>query len=99
MLDRIGAEVERIFGGGVDGRTGGQADGRTGGLADGRTGGQADGRTGASEGAPAESLAERRDRLDRELRRGLEQLGIVVRGPDIARAVGVAVGKRIEWVG
>jgi hypothetical protein len=44
-------------------------------------------------------LPERRDRLDRELRRGLENLGIVVRGQDVARAVGVAVGKRIEWTG
>jgi ATP-dependent Clp protease ATP-binding subunit ClpA len=90
MLDRIGAEIEKMFGG---------ADARTGAPAHERPGAPAHRRTGAPEGAPAESLAERRDRLDRELRRGLEQLGIVVRGPDIARAVGAAVGKRIEWVG
>jgi len=48
---------------------------------------------------PPESLTERRDRLDRELRRGLEQLGVVVTGADVARAVGAAVGKRIEWAG
>ena len=48
---------------------------------------------------PPESLTERRDRLDRELRRGLEQLGGVVTGADVARAVGAAVGKRIEWAG
>jgi len=95
MLDRIGAEIERMFGGRADERTSGRADERTSGRADARTSGQADARA----HAPAESLAERRDRLDRELRRGLEQLGIVVRGPDIARAVGAAVGKRIEWVG
>ncbi len=64
---------------------------------------QAHRRTGAQEQKPAaatpkETLAERRDRLDAELRKGLEQLGIVVRGADVARAVGVAVGKRIEWV-
>jgi ATP-dependent Clp protease ATP-binding subunit ClpA len=46
-----------------------------------------------------ESLTQRRDRLDRELRRGLEQLGVVVTGADVARAVGAAVGKRIEWAG
>jgi len=91
MLDRIGAEVEKIFGGQADARTRGQADERT--DVPGHRG------TGAPADVPVESLAERRDRLDRELRRGLEQLGIVVRGPDIARAVGAAVGKRIEWVG
>ena len=48
---------------------------------------------------PSESLTQRRDRLDRELRRGLEQLGVVVTGADVARAVGAAVGKRIEWAG
>ena len=82
-LERIGAEIDRIFG---------NPD-----------------REGAPppppppkrpEDAPAaasESLLERRDRLDRELRRGLEQLGIVVTGTDVARAVSAAVGKRIEW--
>ena len=53
----------------------------------------------ADRGPAAETLTERRDRLDREVRRGLERLGLVVRGPDVARAVSVAVGKRIEWVG
>ena len=90
-LERIGAEIEKFLGGGADARTGGRADGRT--DVPGHR------RTGAPEGAPAESLAERRDRLDRELRRGLERLGLVVRGPEVARAVSVAVGKRIEWAG
>ena len=53
----------------------------------------------ASAPAQRETLIQRRDRLDGELRRGLESLGIVVRGQDVARAVGVAVGKRIEWTG
>jgi len=85
-LERIGAEVERILGGKTT-----EAQGHRG--------------TGAQNSAPpppppaAESLTERRDRLDRELRRGLEQLGLVVGGADVARAVSVAVGKRIEWVG
>jgi ATP-dependent Clp protease ATP-binding subunit ClpA len=84
-LERIGAEIERIFG---------NAD-----------------REGAPKREPAppppaedraparESLLEKRDRLDRELRRGLEKLGVVVTGADVARAVGAAVGKRIEWTG
>ncbi len=49
--------------------------------------------------APRETLLEQRDRLDRELRAGLERLGVVVSGADIARAVGAAVGKRLEWAG
>ena len=99
-LERIGAEIEKIFGhpdraGAPDG---GRAVGRKGGT-----------EAAASEDAPTavppyrptapESLLERRDRLDRELRRGLEQLGVVVTGADVARAVGAAVGKRIEWTG
>jgi ATP-dependent Clp protease ATP-binding subunit ClpA len=82
-LERIGAEVERILGGK-------SADAQTP-----RRPGTANG----AQAAPAESLTERRDRLDRELRRGLEHLGLVVTGADVARAVSVAVGKRIEWVG
>jgi ATP-dependent Clp protease ATP-binding subunit ClpA len=79
-LERLGAEIEKIFGNadrevvparGVE-------------------------NTSAPE-APRESLLERRERLDRELRRGLEQMGVVVTGADVARAVGAAVGKRIEW--
>jgi hypothetical protein len=44
-------------------------------------------------------MLQRRDRLDQELRAGLERLGVVVRGADVARAVSAAVGKRIEWTG
>ena len=35
--------------------------------------------------------------LDRLLRQELESQGIVVGGPDVARVVGAAVGKGIEW--
>jgi len=98
-LERIGAEVEKFFGGGAD-EAGGQADNRTGGQSDRRTGGPEDKRAGVPERESAEeSLTERRDRLDRELRRGLERLGVIVTAQDVARAVGVAVGKRIEWAG
>src|SRR5437867_766674 len=41
--------------------------------------------------------AERRAELDELLRRELEHQGIVVKGQDIARVVGVAAGKGIEW--
>ena len=82
-LQRLGAEIDRIFGAPEDGERAKKVE---------------------PAGAPAgpersETLLERRDRLDTELRRGLERLGIVVTGADIARAVGAAVGKRIEWAG
>jgi ATP-dependent Clp protease ATP-binding subunit ClpC len=95
MLDRIGAEIEKFFGGAngtTDAKTPRRQEEASRGRADARTGG-------AAAGAPRETLTERRDRLDQELRRGLEKLGIVVGGQDVARAVSVAVGKRIEWVG
>jgi len=44
-------------------------------------------------------LAGRRAELDQLLRDELEHQGIVVRGQDIARAVGASVGKNIEWQG
>jgi ATP-dependent Clp protease ATP-binding subunit ClpA len=86
-LERLGAEIEKLFGGaGADAPARERAEAE--GAGPSRSGG------GVSRG---ESLLERRDRLDRELRQGLASLGIVVRGQDVARAVGVAVGKRIEW--
>ncbi len=84
VLERLGAEIEKLFG---TERTDAQPHRRTEPAAEPRTADQ------------RETLLQRRDRLDGELRRGLESLGIVVRGQDIARAVGVAVGKRIEWTG
>jgi ATP-dependent Clp protease ATP-binding subunit ClpA len=92
ILERLGAEIERLFGeGGADARTRAGPEARGPGGAAPRSRAQSEGRS--------ESLLQRRDRLDLELRQGLEQLGIVVRGQDVARAVGVAVGKRIEWAG
>ncbi len=89
VLERLGAEIEKLFGAagtGALGHGGTEAEG---------TGAPGHGGT----GMPRESLLERRDRLDQELRHGLASLGVVVRGQDVARAVGVAVGKRIEWAG
>ena len=57
----------------------------------------------ASPGAVAQprapTLEERRAELDRLLRAELERQGIVVSGRDVARVVGAAVGKGIEWAG
>jgi ATP-dependent Clp protease ATP-binding subunit ClpA len=86
-LQRIGAEIEALLGTGDLGtprEAGSEAAGQ-------QEGGRA--------GETGETLLEKRDRLDRELRVGLERLGVVVTGADIARAVGAAVGKRIEWTG
>jgi ATP-dependent Clp protease ATP-binding subunit ClpA len=77
-LERLGAEIEKIFGG-SDAAPPGPSVGA------------------AARPSPEEPLLARRDRLDRELRGGLERLGVVVTGADVARAVGAAVGKRIEW--
>jgi len=45
------------------------------------------------------TLAERRAEFDRLLHEELERQGIVVSGRDVARVVGLAVGKGIEWAG
>jgi len=42
-------------------------------------------------------LGARRAELDQLLRRQLENQGIVVKGQDVARVVGTAIGKGIEW--
>ncbi|HXY20649.1 MAG TPA: AAA family ATPase [Gemmatimonadales bacterium] len=84
-MERLGAEIEKLFGGVVGDEDAAHR--------------RPPPRAGDREPARRETLLERRERLDGELRRGLEHLGIVVRGPDVARAVGVAVGKRIEWTG
>ena len=90
VLDRIGEEIEKFFAG-MNSGPGAQGHRRT----DAPT----DAGTDVPSASSIETLAERRDRLDGELRRGLEKLGIVVSGQDVARAVSVAVGKRIEWAG
>jgi hypothetical protein len=52
-------------------------------------------------GRPADgpSLEEQRADLDGRLRAELERQGIVVNGQEVARVVGQAVGKGIEWTG
>ena len=45
------------------------------------------------------SLEDQRIDLDRRLRAELERQGLVVTGKEVARVVGQAVGKGIEWAG
>jgi len=51
----------------------------------------------AAEPDAGKTLADRRAELDELLRRELEHQGILVTGKDVARVVGAAVGKGIEW--
>src|SRR2546426_514651 len=87
VLERIGEEIEKMLGG-----KGRQA----------AAGGGRDAATGPAHTAPPRPfprLADQRARLDALLRQELERQGIVVSGQDIARVVGAAVGKGIEWTG
>src|SRR5467141_1673137 len=84
MLERIGAEIEKMLGGQADRRSGGQV------VAPEQP-------TARPPDRPTATLAERRAELDEQLRRELEHQGIVVGGQEVARVVGVAVGKGSEW--
>jgi ATP-dependent Clp protease ATP-binding subunit ClpA len=87
MLERIGDEIEKMLGG--TGRRG------TAGVEGGKATDTAP--PPASASRPAATLAARRTELDRLLRAELERQGIVVTGQAVARVVGAAVGKGIEW--
>ena len=89
MLERIGAEIERMLGG----------SGRQAAATGGKGAGDATGTVppAAAPPRPLSTLAERRAELDQLLRAELEHQGIVVGGQEVARVVGVAVGKGIEW--
>ena len=50
----------------------------------------------SSPGAPPTSRADRAT-LDIEIERQLQEEGIVVRGHDVARVVGLMTGRRVEW--
>ena len=88
VLQRFGEEIEQMLGGG-EGRR------------------RAAKETAAEETSPPlaaassrrPSLEEQSAELDRRLRAELERQGIVVTGKEVARTVGVAVGKGIEWAG
>ncbi|HTR19230.1 MAG TPA: AAA family ATPase [Gemmatimonadales bacterium] len=85
VFQRIGREIDDLLGGGATAR-------------------KKDAEVASETGAPPlerprPPLAQQRDDLDRRLRQELERQGLVVRGQDVARVVGVAVGKGIEWTG
>jgi len=84
MLERIGAEIEKMLGGPADRRTGGRVE-------------APEHPTARPPDRPTATLADRRAELDQLLRAELEHQGIVVTGQAVARVVGVAVGKGIEW--
>src|SRR6266566_522208 len=88
MLERIGAEIEKMLGG--TGRQQAAAGGKSPSATDTVP-------PVAAHSRPLPPLAERRAELDQLLRAELEHQGIVVRGQDVARVVGTAVGKGIEW--
>src|SRR5437016_523925 len=89
MLERIGAEIEKMLGGGGQGRPGEVGGGRSLDVPPSPTCTHLH--------QPPPTSAERREELDRLLRQELENQGIVVGGQEVARVVGVAVGKGIEW--
>jgi ATP-dependent Clp protease ATP-binding subunit ClpC len=91
VLQRFGEEIEDLLGGG-----GGE--GRRKAAKEAAAKEDAPPRPSADVRRPA-PLEEQRDELDRKLREELERQGIVVTGKEVARVVGVAVGKGIEWTG
>jgi ATP-dependent Clp protease ATP-binding subunit ClpC len=89
VLDRIGEEIQKLLGGEGRGKTGQGASEAT----------PSDSPSSPVPPRPSPSLPDRRDELDRLLRAELESHGVVVTGQDVARVVGAAVGKGIEWAG
>jgi hypothetical protein len=87
MLERIGDEIEKMLGGGGRPGTAGSEGANATDTAP----------PPASVSRPAATLATRRAELDRLLRAEFERQGIVVTGQAVARVVGAAVGKGIEW--
>ena len=86
MLQRFGEEIEELLGGRPVGRTAPTAEEK---AADRPSDRQ----------AVRPSLEDQRIDLDRRLRAELERQGLVVTGKEVARVVGQAVGKGIEWTG
>lgn len=84
VLQRFGEEIEQLLGGGEGRRRAAKEEPPPLPSADLRR--------------PAPLEVQRND-LDQRLRAELERQGIVVTGKDIARVVGLAAGKGIEWAG
>lgn len=84
VLQRFGEEIEQMLGGRPAARTAETAKEQE---------------TASVRPPVRQPLEEQRADLDRRLRDELERQGIVVTGKEVARVVGVAVGKGIEWAG
>jgi len=89
VLQRFGEEIEDLLGGG---------EGRRKAAKEAAAKDEAPPPPSADVRRPA-PLEEQRADLDRRLRDALERQGLVVTGKEVARVVGVAVGKGIEWAG
>src|SRR5882672_3308587 len=87
VLQRFGEEIEQLLGGRPVGRTAETAPEE-----------KQEDRT-PDRQAVRPSLEDQRIDLDRRLRAELERQGLVVTGKEVARVVGQAVGKGIEWAG
>src|SRR6266850_1665706 len=86
VLQRFGEEIEELLGGRPAGPTAPTAEEKPADWPSDRQ-------------AVRPSLEEQRVDLDRRLRAELERQGLVVTGKEVARVVGQAVGKGIEWTG
>src|SRR5437667_2103239 len=86
VLQRFGEEIEQMLGGG---------EGRRRAAKEAAASDSSPPPAAASPRRP--SLEDQRVDLDRRLRAELERQGLVVTGKEVARVVGVAVGKGIEW--
>jgi len=87
VLQRFGEEIEQLLGGRPVGRTAETVPEE-----------KQEDRT-PDRQAVRPSLEDQRIDLDRRLRAELERQGLVVTGKEVARVVGQAVGKGIEWAG
>ncbi|MGH7644384.1 MAG: hypothetical protein ACREMR_02235, partial [Gemmatimonadales bacterium] len=90
MLERIGAEIEKLLGGPGRPKTAQDGPGTT---------ETQPVPSSAVLDRPHPSLADRRAELDELLRAELERQGIVVTGREVARVVAAGAGKGIEWAG
>ncbi|HEY3219679.1 MAG TPA: AAA family ATPase [Gemmatimonadales bacterium] len=89
VLQRFGEEIEQLLGGGEGRRKAAKEAAAT---------EETTPPPGADRPPPSSLEAQRID-LDRRLRAELERQGLVVTGKEVARVVGQAVGKGIEWAG
>jgi ATP-dependent Clp protease ATP-binding subunit ClpC len=88
VLQRFGEEIEQLLGGGEGRRRAAK-----------ETAAEEPSPPAAAASPRRPSLEEQRVDLDSRLRAELQRQGLVVTGKEVARVVGQAVGKGIEWAG